>query len=80
MVAPPARELGFPDCQSCRAAAWDCSREDAGRKDFRQFIERLGFALSAHEPKFESAPVLQVEGLSCRLLAVSKILRVALQA
>jgi hypothetical protein len=39
------------------------SREDAGRKDFRQLIERSGFALAAYEPKFESAPVLQLDGL-----------------
>jgi hypothetical protein len=39
------------------------SREDVGRKDFRQLIERSGFALSAYESKFQSAPILQVHGL-----------------
>lgn len=39
------------------------SHEDNGRKDFRQFIEKSGYALFAQERKFESAPILQVEGL-----------------
>jgi hypothetical protein len=39
------------------------SRDDIGRKDFRHLIERSGFKLSAHESKFESAPILQSHGL-----------------
>jgi hypothetical protein len=37
--------------------------EGRGRKDFQHLIERSGFELSAHESKFESAPVLQEHGL-----------------
>jgi hypothetical protein len=39
------------------------SHEDRGRKDYREIIERAGFALAVHERKFESAPVLQDHGL-----------------
>lgn len=39
------------------------SRDEAGRKDFRQLIERSGFELWAYESKFEGAPILQPHGL-----------------
>ena len=58
------RELGVPWLFIVSSPSLGLtSREDAGRKDFRHLIERSGFALSACEPKFESAPVLQVNGL-----------------
>ena len=58
------RELSIPwFFLVCTPTLGLTSRDDTGRKDFRQLIERSGFELVAYESKFESAPVLNEHGL-----------------